>query len=107
VIQRGRALLSPPGLARRPWTMPEWQMTAVPSPGRHCHSTLPLAVIGCHSFGIYIVILLSLPCSIKMTVPPRASGARRQCVESSRPRQRLRLEQRAHGVLRGRAAALR
>ena len=25
----------------------------VPSPGRHCHSTLSWAVIGCHALGIY------------------------------------------------------
>jgi hypothetical protein len=28
------------------------------SPGRHCHSTLALAAIGCHSLGVYAVILL-------------------------------------------------
>ena len=33
----------------------------VASPGRHCHSTLSLSVIDCHSLGIhqYVVILLS------------------------------------------------
>ena len=30
------------------------------SPGRHCHSALPLAGIGCHPFGICTVILRSL-----------------------------------------------
>ena len=30
------------------------------SPGRHCHSTLPLTAIGCHSVGIHTLILLSL-----------------------------------------------
>ena len=30
------------------------------SPGRHCHSTLSLAAIGCHCLGIYTVILRSL-----------------------------------------------
>ena len=39
------------------------------SPGRHCHSTLSLAVIDCSSLGIYTVILLSLlSLSAKMTV---------------------------------------
>jgi ABC-type multidrug transport system fused ATPase/permease subunit len=45
--------------------------TGRPSPGRHCHSTLTLAVIDCHSLGIYTVILLPLlSCSAKMTVSP-------------------------------------
>jgi hypothetical protein len=35
-------------------------MTGTTSPGRHCHSTLPLAVIDDHSLGICILILLSL-----------------------------------------------
>ena len=36
---------------------------------RHCHSTLPLTVIGCHYLGIYMIILLSLlSFSVKMTV---------------------------------------
>ena len=30
------------------------------SPGGHCHSTPSLAAIGCHSLGVYTVILLSL-----------------------------------------------
>ena len=30
-----------------------------PSPGRHWHSTLSLAVIDCHAVGIYTVMLLS------------------------------------------------
>jgi myosin-7 len=43
------------------------------SPGRHCHSTLSLSVIGCHSLGIYTVILLSLlSLSAKMTASPLA-----------------------------------
>ena len=25
------------------------------SPGRHCHSTLPLAVVDCHSLGTYMI----------------------------------------------------
>jgi hypothetical protein len=33
--------------------------TSLASPGQHCHSTLSLAVIGCHSFGIYTIILPS------------------------------------------------
>jgi hypothetical protein len=41
------------------------------SPGRFCHSTLSLAVIGRHSLGIYILILLPLlSFSAKMTVLP-------------------------------------
>ena len=44
-----------------------------PSPGRHCHSTLSVSVIGCHSLGIYTVVLLSsLPFSVRMTASPRA-----------------------------------
>ena len=46
------------------------------SPGRHCHSTLSSAVVGCHSLGIYIVVLLPLlSLSVKMTASPRANGA--------------------------------
>jgi hypothetical protein len=47
----------------------------LPSPGRHCHSTLSLAVIDCHSLGIYILILLPLLSFLpksKMTVSPLA-----------------------------------
>ena len=34
----------------------------VPSPeGRHCHSTLPLTAVDCHSIGICTVILRSMP----------------------------------------------
>ena len=41
------------------------------SPGRRCHSTLPLAVTGRHPLGIGTVILLSLlSFSAKMTVSP-------------------------------------
>ena len=47
------------------------------SPGRHCHSTLPLAVIDCHCLGIYTVILLPLlSFSAKMIVSPWARRAR-------------------------------
>jgi hypothetical protein len=51
-----------------------------PSPGRHCHSALSLAVIDCHwlsrSLGICAVILLPLwSRSAKMTASPRALGA--------------------------------
>ena len=43
------------------------------SPGRHCHSTLSLAVIICHSLGIYTVVLWSLlSFSVKMKVSPLA-----------------------------------
>ena len=58
------------------------------SPGRPCHFTLALTVIGCHSLGIYIVTLLpSLSFSVKMTVLPRArydgceDGAERRVAE--------------------------
>ena len=34
--------------------------TGMNSPGGHCHSTLSLAASGCHSVGIYILILLPL-----------------------------------------------
>ena len=38
-------------------------------PGRHCHSARPLAVIDCHSVGIYTGVLLPLlSFSAKMTV---------------------------------------
>ena len=41
------------------------------SPGRHCHSTLPLLAIGCHSSEIHTVILLPrLSCFAKMAVSP-------------------------------------
>ena len=44
----------------------------VPSPARHCHTTLALAVIDCHSLGItHLLILLSLlPFSAQMAAPP-------------------------------------
>ena len=46
------------------------------SHGRHCHSTRSLVVIGCHPFGIYTVILLSLlSFSVKMTVPASSTPA--------------------------------
>ena len=39
------------------------------SQGRHCHSTLSVTVIDCHSLGIYTVILHPLLLfSVKMTV---------------------------------------
>ena len=42
-------------------------------PGRHCHSTLSMTVIGYHSVGICTVILLALlSFSVKMTVSPMA-----------------------------------
>ena len=34
--------------------------TGEASRGRHCHSTLSLTVVGCHSLGIHILVLLSL-----------------------------------------------
>jgi hypothetical protein len=39
-----------------------WQASSstAPSHGRHCHSTLSLTVIACHSLAIYTVIVLSL-----------------------------------------------
>ena len=49
------------------------------SPGRHCHFTLSLTVIACHSLGIYTPILLSY--SVKMTVSPQA---RPRCCSSTR-----------------------
>ena len=46
--------------------------TGAIGPGRHCHSALPSAVVGCHSAGICTVILLPLLAfSVKMTAPPR------------------------------------
>ena len=62
------------------------------SPGPHYRSTLPLTVIHCHSLGIYILTLLSLPpFSVKMTVSPRARqrpGAieERRGLDGHRPR---------------------
>jgi hypothetical protein len=50
--------------------------SAMPSPGRHCHSTPSLTVIDCHSFGIHRLILLSLlSFSGETTVSPSASDA--------------------------------
>ena len=44
------------------------------SPGRHCHSTLALAVFACHSLGVYTLILLPLlSFSVKMIVSPWAT----------------------------------
>jgi hypothetical protein len=49
------------------------QEAGPPSPGRHCHSALPLTVIACHYLGIYTLILLSLlSFSVKMAVSPPA-----------------------------------
>ena len=43
------------------------------SPGRHCHSTLSLTAIHCHSLAICTVIVLSLlSVSAQITVPPVA-----------------------------------
>ena len=69
--QEGRSLHE-----RRPRPPPRADLR---SPGRHCHSTLSLTVIGCHSLGIYIlvVVLLSLlSFSVKMTVLPWARPSR-------------------------------
>ena len=52
--QCDRALRTPAWCPRRPPSCsPSRAATARPpaSPGRHCHSTLPLTVIGCHSLG--------------------------------------------------------
>jgi hypothetical protein len=47
--------------------------------GRHCHSTLSLTVIACHSLGIYPVSLLSWQSfSAEMKVSPTARQARRR-----------------------------
>jgi hypothetical protein len=55
------------------------------SQGRHCHSTLSLTVIGCHSLGIQTVFLLALLLfSAKMTVSP---VARRQVLAEESARQ--------------------
>jgi hypothetical protein len=52
--------------------------TVVPSPGKHCHSTLSLTVIGCHSLDMHTVTLQPLlPFSVKMTVSTTASRALR------------------------------
>jgi hypothetical protein len=46
-------------------------LTVRASHGWYCHSTLLLAVIGCHSLGIYTVTLLALlSFSGEMTVSP-------------------------------------
>jgi hypothetical protein len=50
-------------------------------PGRYCHSTLSLAVIGCHSLGIYTAILRSLlSFSVRndSVVPSKVCSAPRQ-----------------------------
>ena len=65
-----------------------WNGLDSTSPGRHCHSTRSLAVVECHSLGIYTLILLSLlSFSVKMTVSPWA----RQQQQARRGRERLRL----------------
>jgi hypothetical protein len=60
------------------------------SHGRHCHSTLLLAVVDCHCLGIHTVVLLSLlPFSVKITVPPTARlGGERQGLRRPGPRLR-------------------
>ena len=53
--------------------------------GRACHSTLASAVIGCHSLGIYRLILLPLRSySAKMTLSSRAT-ANRSCAAARTP----------------------
>jgi hypothetical protein len=57
-----------------------------PSPGRHCHSTLLLTAIGCHSVGIHTAILLPLlSLSAKMTASPMA---RQHALRRREPRPR-------------------
>ena len=51
-------------------------MSSTPRPGRHCHSTLPLAVTRRRSVGICTLILLRLLlCAVRMAVPPVARRA--------------------------------
>ena len=76
-----RRFVQSPGLARpcvfyEPDFLPPARAAALytelqASPGRHRHSTLPLAGIGCHCLGVYTVISRSLlSISVEMTVPP-------------------------------------
>jgi hypothetical protein len=73
VDERGYVSGAEHRLAQAGWQATHAQLQA--SHGQHCHSTLPLTTIGCHSLGIYPVILLSLlSFSAKMTVSPRATA---------------------------------
>ena len=54
----------------------QWAAAGAASRGRHCHSTLSLNAIVCHSLGICTLILLSLlSFSVKMTASPSAKPA--------------------------------
>ena len=65
-------------------------------PGWHWHSTLSLTVVGCHSLGLYTVILLSwLSFSVEITLSPLARQHERPLVLVADCRgQRRLLEQR-------------
>jgi hypothetical protein len=70
----GDAAGRPPGRQVRPGLFTE----AAVARGDTCHSTLSLAVIDCHSLGIYAVVLLSLRSfSVEMTASPRARQRRK------------------------------
>jgi hypothetical protein len=70
-------------------TRPSHRRSQVPTPGRHCHSTL--SVVGCHSLGICTVILLSLlSFSVKMTVSPWATRHVHQAADPAAQRRALR-----------------
>ena len=55
------------------WTLGAGSFAGALSPGRHCHSTLALALIDWHCLGIHTVILLPLlPFSVGLRASPRA-----------------------------------
>ena len=65
----------------------QWAAAGAASRGRHCHSTLSLNAIVCHSLGICTLILLSLlSFSAKMTVSPLVRRGRLRDSESCRRR---------------------
>jgi hypothetical protein len=45
------------------------------SPGRHCHSTLPLSVVDCHCLGIYIRIFAVTFCQNDSVAVLQAFGS--------------------------------
>jgi hypothetical protein len=66
-----------PLIISAPWIKPT-QVARGDTAILHCHSTPPLAVIGCHSLGVHILILLSL-LSFRSTRQLSAVATHRAC----------------------------
>ena len=78
-----RSVQPPPAMRRR--RVEHYGSTVFASHGRHYHFARSLALIDCHSLGIYAVILLSLlTFSVKMTVSPLARSRGRRLFRGRR-----------------------